>query len=263
MHVTLVSALVALALFLVAVLALALRNFRLRRTLGTANRMRAQAQGAEQDLLRRMRLAAHDVRGIGMTLHGHADQMEAAGDRRAAGIASAAADLMDMADDLQDHAVQPGTPRVLREEWVDLAAVLDEAIATVSAAILPGRRNWRVQGAVKGVCLRADLRALRHALTRVLTDAVRSTRDQDWIDIAARRGEDGWSLVVADEGAGTVASGSGAQPRDTRGIGLRLTLARALMEAHGGRLKIEAHAGVGTRVSLVLPAERLAAAARL
>ena len=41
------------------------------------------------------------------------------------------------------------------------------------------------------------------------------------------------------------------------GIGLRLSLARALMIDHGGRVDIEAHVGVGTRVTLVFPAARV------
>ncbi len=101
----------------------------------------------------------------------------------------------------------------------------------------------------------ADARALRHALTRVLADAVRNTRHDDWIDVTARV-QDGWFvLVVADEGRGGLTPGAVPEGADSRGIGLRLALARSLVEAHGGRMEVESRAGVGSRVSLVFPAE--------
>src|SRR5450755_2548920 len=101
----LLSLVLALALAAVvgasAVLWLQLR--RRDQTQDAMSRLGARAMEAEAVLLRRLQLAAHDVRGLGMTLHGHADQLADADDPQAPGIATAAADLMDPADDLQDH----------------------------------------------------------------------------------------------------------------------------------------------------------------
>jgi signal transduction histidine kinase len=111
---------------------------------------------------------------------------------------------------------------------------------------------------LNGLTLRFDPRALRHMLSRVLADAVRNTRQDDWIDIAPDEQETDLTVVIADEGAGTATPEAGRpSPRDSRGIGLRLTLARALMTAHGGRVEVEARAGIGTRVSLVFPETRV------
>jgi signal transduction histidine kinase len=65
-------------------------------------------------------------------------------------------------------------------------------------------------------------------------------------------------VQVEDEGTGLASPEPvpGAQ-RDSRGIGLRLALARSLMLAHGGRLEVEAAAQVGTSVRLIFPATRL------
>ena len=164
----------------------------------------------------------------------------------------AAADLFDMADDLHDQTLQPGTTHVLAEEQVDLTAVVNDAIANVTAAMGPGRRNWRIGKDLSSTLLRADRRAMRHVLTRVLGNAVRMTRHNDWIEISLQPHPDGLALVVEDEGAGTAAPEQGQRTsRDSRGIGMRLSLARALMEAHGGRVEVAAKTGVGTRVSLI------------
>ena len=243
----------------IAMAALVLRVRRLTSAVDGARHLHRQALDAEEMLVRRMRLAAHDVRGVGMTMHGHADHLVAAGHADAAGIASGAADLLDLADDLQDLTIDTESPRMLRDETVVLGAVVDEAIGAVCATILPGRRNWRIQPDLRPIRLRADRRALRHAITRILADAVRGTRNDDWIDVGGDHSGGGYSLFIADEGKGASTPDAVARRQDSRGISLRLALARALIEAHDGHLAVEAHAGVGSKVSLMFPAERVLA----
>ncbi len=248
------AAIVALA---IGSLMLALRLTRQSRELTAAHHLRRLALSSEQSLIRRLRLAAHDIRGVGMTLHGHADHLAAEAHADAAGIAGSAADLLDLADDLQDLTMDSAAPRTLREETMTLGKVVDEAIAAVSATILPGRRNWRVQPDLRPIPLHADRRALRHAISRVLSDSVRNTRHDDWIDVSAEPHEDGLALIIADEGKGSLTPEEDATRQDSRGIGLRLALARSLIEAHGGRMDVLAAAGVGSRVCLIFPASRL------
>jgi two-component system sensor histidine kinase KdpD len=248
------------ALF-VAAIALALQTVRLhaaRRAHTGAMELRDVAQQTERAATRALRLAEHDLRSIGMTLHGHAEQLAMDAQPRAAAVAAAASDLFDMADDLHDQTLQPGGSRVLSDQQVDLQALVSDALANVTAAIGPGRRNWRIAKDLAAVSVAADRRAMRHALTRVLANAVRMTRHNDWIEISVQPHSDGLALVIEDEGAGLFAPDSGAcGGHDTRGIGMRLTLARTLMEAHGGRVEVAARTGVGTRVSLVFPAARV------
>ena len=241
---------------------LARRLIARERALAAAEAGRRAAESGHADLLRHMRLAAHDMRGIGMTIHGHADHLAAEGHHDAQGVAGGAADLLDLADDVQDLTLEAAAPRVLREEDVALGAAIDEAIADVGAMIQPGRRNWRVQPELRAIWLHGDRRAIRHAVSRVLADAVRNTAQEDWIDLGverARAGVENGSLIVwiADEGKGTLKPEAVAARRDSRGIGTRLTLARLLVEAHGGHMEVVAQTGVGSRVSLVFPAARL------
>jgi signal transduction histidine kinase len=241
----------------VSALGAALAWRRYTRALRAVRRMLRAAQDSQAVLTRRLRLTAHDVRGLGMTLHGHADHLAAEAHSDTPGIATCAADLLDMADSLHDLAMDPAAPRVLRVESLILGETVDEAIAAVGNTILPGRRNWRVQPDLRPIALSGDRRAVRHALIRVLTDAVRNTRHDDWIDVGGEHLAGGFALVVADEGNGSLTPEQRTKPQDSRGIGLRLALARALMEAHGGSMEVESFAGVGSRVSLVFPAARL------
>ncbi|MCC6719430.1 MAG: sensor histidine kinase [Acetobacteraceae bacterium] len=275
-----------LVIALVVCVALGARIGSLRRDLGRAQAMRDTAQGAEQTATRLLRLAASELRGIGMTLHGHADRLAAppgtpapgtpapgtpapgtpAGEAspaaphpasHAMGLAAASAQILGLADELQDHTMPDIGTQSLREELVAPAEVMDAAVAATALALEPGRRQWRVVPA-PGVFLWADRRALRHVLGRVLADAARNTRQDDAIDLLVQPHPEGLCLTIEDEGTGLASPEPGtAAPRDSRGIGLRLALARALMLSHGGRLEVEATAQVGTRVRLIFPATRL------
>jgi signal transduction histidine kinase len=232
------------------------RRYRAREA--TAMRLCRAAQEAEQVAVRRLRLAAHELHGTGMTLHGHAGHLTASGHPQAADITLLATDVLGMADEIQGQNIQPGAPRALHETTLGLGATLSEAIAGLMASLGPGRRHWRIAAGLDEVILRGDLRALRHVLSRVLAHAVRTTRHDDWIDITLEPRGEAVALVIADEGAGGATPGDGrAMPLDSRGIGLRLAMARSLMELHGGRLEIEARTGVGTRVALLFPAARV------
>jgi signal transduction histidine kinase len=255
------SGVILVSALLVAIIAFVLQTARLRavrRAQANTVKLLDAARETEQTATRQLRLAEHDLRSIGMTLHGHAEQLAMDRQPRAAGVAVAASDLFDMADDLHDQTLQPGGSHVLSDQQVDLQALVSDAIANVIAAIGPGQRNWRISKDLAGTSVAADRRAMRHVLTRVLANVVRMTRHNDWIEISVQQDTDGLALVIEDEGAGLFAPDPGAcGGHDSRGIGMRLTLARSLMEAHSGRVEVAARAGVGTRVSLIFPAARV------
>jgi signal transduction histidine kinase len=251
-----------LLLALVVCVALAARIGRLRHDLARAQAMREAAQGAEHTATRLLRLASNELRGIGMTLHGHADRLAAPGEAanisvHAMGLAASSAQILGLADELQDHTLPDIGTQSLRDELIDPAEAMEAAVAATALSLEPGKRHWRITSAT-GLHLWADRRAVRHVFGRVLGDAARNTRQDDAIELTVLPHADGLCIQVEDEGTGLAQPEPGAAaPRDSRGIGLRLALARALMLAHGGRLEVEAAAQVGTRVRLIFPASRV------
>ncbi len=219
-----------------------------------AHRLRRCAADStrEQTVLRLLRLTAKELREAGLRLHGQAGHALAAGAPNAPVLGTVAAQLQSLADELQEQTQPQPREHVLREELIAPEPLLREAMATLQAALHPGRRQFRISAGAPDLCLWADRRALRHIFARVLADAACNTGQDDWIEIFVLEAG-GLIITIADEGAGLSASGAG---QGSRGVGLRLALAASLMQAHGGALEVEARAQVGSQVSLVFPAGR-------
>ena len=238
------------------------RSRALVRSLARAETARDEARAAQAAASRVMSLSANELRVPAMTLLGHADRLR--GEKpgvaeHAAAIATLTTQILSLADDLHDQATPAHAERVLRDEEIRLAPLVAEAVAAVSASLGPSLRHWQVTPEFSAITLVGDRRALRQVLTRVLANAARFSAHGDWIDVSVERREDGLAVVVEDEGSG-LASPDPTGERgvvDSRGIGLGLALARALTEAHGGRLAVESTAHVGTRVSLLFPDARV------
>lgn len=104
-----------------------------------------------------------------------------------------------------------------------------------------------------------DLGQIDQALTNVVENAARFTPPGRRITIAAARWQDGVQVRIADRGPGI--------PREERehafepfvrgegstGTGLGLAIARAIVEAHGGTIRVADEPGGGTAVVIELP----------
>lgn len=210
-------------------------------------------QSGHEATVRLLRLAATDQRNVALALFGHAQAVQPP-DAELSGLARR---LLDLSEDLNQQTETPDAGRHLREEEVMIMPVIEFAMAQVAAHLGPGRRAWRIAADLEPIKLWADRRAINQVLVNVLSGAAAATRNGDWIELSAEAGAPLWSLIVQDEGIGLPLAPNDAHREESRGIGLRLTLARSLMQAHGGTLTVESTERVGTRVRLSFPARRV------
>ena len=114
-----------------------------------------------------------------------------------------------------------------------------------------------------GLVVVVDRTRLRQVLANVLENAVKYTEGGGVIDVAAEAQGDEVVITVTDTGIGISSDDlphvwerlyRADKSRATRGLGLGLSLVRAIVEAHGGAVSISSTPGEGTRVDVRLPA---------
>jgi signal transduction histidine kinase len=154
-----------------------------------------------------------------------------------------------------ERIVLDATPGALRRERVDTARLVADAAA---AAGLGGRTiSAHAEGDLPP--LDADPVRLRQALANLVENAAAHSPAEAPIVVSASRAGDGVRIAVADEGDGIPTErleaifDAGVRFADRPGQGLGLAVARAVAEAHGGRLEVASAPGRGATFTLVLP----------
>ncbi len=107
-----------------------------------------------------------------------------------------------------------------------------------------------------------DRPRLRQALANLLDNAIKYTLRGGSVTLEASRTTDGVAITVSDSGAG-IPEGElphiwtrlyrGDKSRSTRGLGLGLSLVKAIVEAHGGRVTVESQPDQGSSFRIHLP----------
>lgn len=151
-------------------------------------------------------------------------------------------------------------PHRLEIEAVDLANLAREAIGRLQDG---GALRDRTIEVIAGdpVVVAADAGKLRQVIANVVMNAAEATGAAGTIRIDAHGGDDQGTLTITDDGPGIA-----PEVRDQvfepfvttkpSGTGLGLTIAQAIVDAHGGRIAIVSSLDHGTCVSLHLPMTR-------
>ncbi len=189
-------------------------------------------------------------------------------------IHDSGAHLRDVIGDILDASKLADEHMELCEEQVPLGSVIDACLIHVGpAAETAGVRLVTLHdGDLPEIW--ADRTRLIQIIDNVLSNAVKFTPAGGSIQIMAGQSRDDGAIVVKirDTGVGIAAQyldriaepfvqADNGHKNIREGTGLGVTIATALARVHGGDLVYASEPGVGTLVTLTLPAKRLAARA--
>jgi signal transduction histidine kinase len=161
--------------------------------------------------------------------------------------------------------IESGRPLQLRREELDLGELIERNVELFAAEHRGHRFEWLLDPAAPR--LSADPDALDRILKNLLSNAVKYSPGGGRIAVSAGPAPDHPGMIelsVEDDGVGIPASHLPhiferyvrvPDPRTAaaRGLGLGLSLVRALAEGHGGRVEVESLPGKGSKFRLFLP----------
>ncbi|OGO37668.1 MAG: hypothetical protein A2147_07990 [Chloroflexi bacterium RBG_16_57_8] len=172
--------------------------------------------------------------------------------------------LTRLVEDLQELALAEANQLTLVRQAEDITAVVHQAVSAAGAQALQ-----------KGVSLRTDfhgdlppcdidLQRIKQVLHNLLDNAIAHTSAGGNITVAARPEANWVEISVADTGEGIASAElpniferfyrvDKSRSRATGGHGLGLTIAKRLVEAHGGKIEAHSEPGEGSRFSFTVP----------
>ena len=172
--------------------------------------------------------------------------------------------LSRLVDDLQELSLADAGELKLICEKEAIARLIKQA----AAALQP-------QAAAKGVTIseslpdrlppvNIDSQRIRQVLRNLIENAVAHTNQGDSITVTAWQQDSQVKISVADTGEGIPAEDlpniferfyrvDKSRTRATGGSGLGLTIAKRLVEAHGGKIEVESEPGKGSTFTFIIP----------
>jgi signal transduction histidine kinase/HAMP domain-containing protein len=156
----------------------------------------------------------------------------------------------------------------LKQEVVELAALLAEAAGSVQAQVQKHGHALVVSPPPQDLRVYADRGRVRQILLNLLSNAIKFTPDGGRITLVAEALDDADAeITVSDTGIG-IAPGDqsklfkefsqldGSSSRKYEGTGLGLALSRRLVELQGGEIGVESEMGKGSTFWFTLPQAR-------
>ena len=147
---------------------------------------------------------------------------------------------------------------------MDVAAVLERAVASIRERVGEAGARVEITPGAQPLTLISDEQAVTQILVHLLDNAVKFSPPGTPVTIAARRAGGCVEIVIEDQGPGMsqdlcarammpFGAADNAFVQTGQGVGLGLTLSRALVQRLNATIEIASAEGAGTRVTVAFP----------
>ena len=172
--------------------------------------------------------------------------------------------LSRLVDDLQELALAEAGELKLVYQKEDVSKLVNQTVASVQAQVKAKGLSVSTSLPDRLLPVNIDYHRISQVLRNLLENAVVHTAKGGAITVAAKQ-QDNWVEVsVTDTGEGIPAEDlpniferfyrvDKSRTRATGGSGLGLTIAKRLVEAHGGKIKVQSEMGKGSCFTFTIP----------
>jgi signal transduction histidine kinase len=208
------------------------------------------------DITHELRTPLTIIRG---NVEGMLDGVYPADEARLRSILEESQILSRLTDDLRTLSLAERGALQLKREPTDVVVLARDTISAFQSQLDTGGVRASFTSNPGEILQNVDPERFRQVLGNLISNAVRYSPKGGAVRINVSALGGGVQILVSDDGPGIAPSDLSHiferyyKSADSRGMGLGLSIARYLVEAHGGQIRAESQPGSGTTIIVTLP----------